>query len=399
VTATLPAPAEVLPVVARARFASVVLAGGLVAAWTTLAAVGIVAAFVLLAWLAAGAAQPLPDALAVAVTGLLLGVGATLTADGVAWGVAPLGLTLVVGVLAARAASVAVEWAHVRGRTPVALLVASAAAGAGALGAAAAAAAGSRLSVAVAPGEAAARLGLLVAAGTVVAVLVERRARHGVGPWSRCPDWPSRVATACTGAAAVLLAGAAALTTTALVVAGSGIATLVGQIDPGVAGGLALAAASLAYLPTLVVWVLAVLVGPGVAVGTQVTVTSTGVDAGPLPGFPVLGAVPAAVPGWLGAVGPVLLVGAGVVAGLLLARHRRADDSALRSVGAAGATGAVTGVVAGVACWAASGPMGPGDWVWAGPPVAPVTGIVTLAVALPAALVLLGSQWRDRRAG
>jgi hypothetical protein len=162
---------------------------------------------------------------------------------------------------------------------------------------------------------------------------------------------------------------------------------------------LALAAASLAYLPTLVVWTLAVLVGPGVALGTQVTVTSAGVDAGPLPGFPLLGAVPAAVPEWFVAVGPVLLAAAGVVAGLLLSRHRGEHDSPLHSVLAAGATGVVTGVVAGVACWAASGPMGPGDWLWAGPPVAPVTGIVTLSVALPAAAVLLGAQWRDRRAG
>jgi hypothetical protein len=377
----------------------VVLAGGLVAAWTTLAAAGVVAAFVLLAWLGAGAVQPLPDALAVAVTGLLLGVGATLTADGAAWGVAPLGVTLVVVVLAARAASAALEWGQVRGRTPVALLLLSAAGSAGALGAAAAAAAGSRLMVTVAPGEAAARLGLLVGSGTAIAVLLERRARHGAGPLSSGRDWTSRIAAASLGASALLLAGAAATTTAALVVAGSSIATLVGQIDPGAAGGLALAAASLAYLPTLVVWTLAVLVGPGVALGTQVAVTSTGVDAGPLPGFPLLGAVPAAVPVWLVAVGPVLLAAAGVVAGLLLSHHAGEDDSAVQSVLAAGATGAVTGVVAGVACWAASGPMGPGDWLWAGPPAAPVTGIVTLSVALPAALVLLASQWRDRRAG
>jgi hypothetical protein len=395
VTSTLPAPVEAVPATARPQLAAVVMAGGLVAGWTALAAGGVVAAFVLLAWLGAGAVQPLPDVLAVAGTGLLLCVGATLTAAGVAWGVAPLGLTLVVAVLAARAAPVAVEWAHVRGRTPVALLVASAAGTAGALGAATAAAAASRLSVTVAPGEAAARLGLLVAAGTAVGVLLERRRRCGTPGLAASHDWPSRVMAAALGAAAVLLAGAAGVTTAAMVAAASGIATLVGQIDPGAAGALALAAAALAYLPTLIVWTLAVLVGPGVSIGAQVGVTSTGVDTGPLPGFPLLAAVPAAVPPWLVAVGPVLLVGAGVVAGLLLARHREVDGSLGRAAVAAGVTGMATGLAAGVACWAASGPMGPGDWTWAGPTVAPVTGIVTLAVALPAAAVLLGSLWRD----
>ncbi len=364
-------------------------------AWSAVMGLGVVAAPVLLAWLAAGAQAPAPDALSVAVSAWLLAAGATLSVGGVSWSLAPLGLTLVLAGLSARGASWAADVSAARGRRAAAVLVTALAATVAGL--AAAAAAGSALPVRAEPVEAAVHAAALAVVGACVGVLREHRRRDGAAPLSVSADWPSRVAAACVGAVALLVAGAAGMATVAVAASGGQISSLVAQLDPGVVGGLALLATCVAYLPTLMVWVLAVLVGPGVAVGSQVVVSSTAVEGGPLPGFPLLGAVPGAVPGWLVAAGPVLLLAAGLVAGLLLARRRRPDDSWLRVAAAGAVTTVVVGGTVGLACAAASGAMGPGDWAWVGPAPVPVGTTAGLAVGVVATAVLVLSMLRDRR--
>ncbi len=396
-TATLPARAGApLPASGARPLLWVALAGCGAGAWAAVLSLGVIAAPVLLAWLGEGAPSPAPGALGVAVAGWLLAAGATLSADGGAWSLAPLGVSLVLAALSARGASWALDVSDARGRADVAVLVSAHAATVG--GIAAAAAVVPFLPVGVEPAQAAARAALLAALGATVGVVREHRRRTGAPAMSASPDWPSRVGTACLGALALVVAGAAAITTLTLVASGGQISALVAQLDPGVVGGLALLAACVAYLPTLLVWVLAVLVGPGVAVGSQVAVTSTGVEGGPLPGFPLLGAVPAAVPVWLVAVGPALLLGAGVVGGMLLARQRRPDDSWGRVAAAGAATAVLTGGTVAVASLGASGAMGPGDWSWVGPAPVAVGTVTGLVVGVVATGVLVLAMLRDRRA-
>src|SRR5690606_31076678 len=88
------------------------------------------------------------------------------------------------------------------------------------------------------------------------------------------------------------------------------------SVDPGVGGGIVLAVLTILSLPTLALWTVSVLIGPGFLLGEASEVTLGGADLAVIPGFPVLAAVPA--PGafgwwvWVVAALPVL---AGVVAG------------------------------------------------------------------------------------
>lgn len=373
---------ETGPAVVRAA-----TAGALAGCWTAVVGFAVVAAPVLLAWLGAGADEPMADALSVAATGWLLGLGATLRADEVAWGLVPLGLTLVVAVLASRATGWAVEWSGARARSALMVLVAALAATGGLL--AAAAASLSSLAARADPGEAAARAALVLVFGAVGGLLVERRWRVG--------GWWGRVLPAAAAAAALIVCASAAALTVALVASAGTITRLAAQIDPGLGGFAALLALCLAYLPTAVVWVLAVLVGPGLSLGAQVSVSLGGVTSGPLPGVPLLGAVPTAVPdGWL-AVGAAALVGAGVLAGVLVARDTPAGTPAPRSLAAAAGAGILAGAGLGIAAWAASGPLGPGDLGQVGTTPAAVAGVVALVVGTVATLVVATGGWRERR--
>jgi hypothetical protein len=383
------------PVEVRTRTVRVLLGGLGAGGWMMLAGYGVVAAPVLLAWVAAGANEPMPDVLSVAADGWLLGLGATLTTSLAAVGLAPLGLTLVALVLVARGASWALEWAQVRDRSAALLLVASTAVAAGTM--AAGMAALSTLEISADPGEAAAVAGLVAAGGAAVAAVRAVGLGEPEHRWARLAVDATRLAARPAAAAlAVLLAAAGALLTAALVVGFPVISDLVAQVDPGVAGAVALLAASVAYLPTAVVWAAGVLLGPGAAVGSDVVVRSGGEVTGVLPGAPLLGAVPTGVPGWLGPGGLVILLIGGLVAGLLLRRaHAGVPATAVSGV----LVGLLAGVAVGVACWAASGPMGPGTLASVGVPPAPAAGLTALVVATAAtATATLAEVWAARRA-
>ena len=95
------------------------------------------------------------------------------------------------------------------------------------------------------------------------------------------------------------------------------IAGLYQALGAGVDGGIALTIAELALLPNIVIWAASWLLGPGFAIGTGSLVSTGGTLLGPVPGIPLLGALPTDAPAlgalWLAV--PVLLgfVGAWVV--------------------------------------------------------------------------------------
>lgn len=382
------------PVEVRARTVRVLLGGLGAGCWMVFAGYGVVAAPVLLAWAAAGANEPMPDVLSVAADGWLLGLGATLTTPQAAVGLAPLGLTLLAVVLAARGASWALEWAGVGDRAAAAVLVAASAVAAGTV--AAGMAALSTLDLSADPGEAAAVAGLVAAGGAAAASLRAVGLGEPEHRWARRAVDATRLAARPAAAAlGVLLAAAGALLTAALVAGFPMIGDLVAQVDPGVAGAVALLAASIAYLPTAVVWSAGVLVGPGAVVGTDLVVRSGAEVTGVLPGVPLLGAVPTGVPGWLRLGGLVVLLLGGVVAGLLLRRaHVGVRATAVSGV----LVGLLAGAAVGVAAWAASGPMGPGTLATVGVPPGPAAGLTLLVVGTAAtATGTLAEAWAARR--
>lgn len=205
--------------------------------------------------------------------------------------------------------------------------------------------------------------------------------------------------------ATALVTAAAALLVLAWVVAGRATsADVVAGLAPGVAGGVVLALAQLAVVPDLVAWALAWLAGPGFAVGEGTAFTTGGTTSGPLPAVPVLGALPG--DDWANAVSaaaPLLLVLAGVVAGLFA--WRRLDPARVRWSHVAVVLGGVAGtvvVLVGVLQAAASGAVGPGrlEQVGADPLVTAlvVAGEVTLGAALVLVLAHLDVRrwWQER---
>ena len=113
---------------------------------------------------------------------------------------------------------------------------------------------------------------------------------------------------------ATLLGSAAALVVVLLTVNLDRAADLWALLDPGLGGGLALAAVCLLAVPTLVLWATSVLLGPGFVLGTDTSVDLTGAHLGAVPGFPPLAALPAPgeFSGWVFLLGLLPLLAGGV---------------------------------------------------------------------------------------
>jgi len=169
------------------------------------------------------------------------------------------------------------------------------------------------------------------------------------------------------------------------------IAGLSQSLGAGVDGGIALLVAELAFLPNLVVWLAAWMLGPGFALGTGTAVAPGGTLLGPVPGIPLLGALPGDAPlfGVLWLLVPVLVsfVGAWLVHG---ERREGRPGAAARgravswwypiAVGAGAAL--VAAVVLGLLAWWSGGAAGPGRLADVGPDAWAVAGIAAATVGI-----------------
>jgi len=192
--------------------------------------------------------------------------------------------------------------------------------------------------------------------------------------WREIPGEIARGIGICM--AALVGAGALALT--------SAIALRIGEIlalyqsaHVDALGAVMLTLGQFAYLPTLVVWGLSFVAGPGVGLGTGATVAPGGTTVGVLPGIPVLGAVPESTDSWL-----LMLVLVPIAAGAFAGWVARSRLASSGSEGWAPRIAAVAGIAAGSAgvtallAWVASGSLGPGRLADVGPD----PGAVALAV-------------------
>lgn len=211
----------------------------------------------------------------------------------------------------------------------------------------------------------------------------------GAALLGRLPTWARDSLVAAGAAAGALAVAVGVVAAIAVVLRWSSITSLTHQLAPGGGDALGVLLLSLAYLPNLLVWVLAYVAGPGFAIGGGTGVDPFSQSGGLLPVVPLLGAVPEQAP----AAGPLLLllpVAAGAVAALVL-RHRRSLPLREEAIGLVG--GAVV-VALGAALLAAlaGGALGDGRLEQLGPP-ALATGLALGGlVAAGALLVSLGSH-------
>jgi hypothetical protein len=217
--------------------------------------------------------------------------------------------------------------------------------------------------------------------GLVAGVLRAGRSLDGApSPSQRLSRWLDEVPLEVrAGVAAALRGGFAAVALT--VAAASVIVALLfvvrfpemiglyESLHTEVVGGIAVTAGQLTVLPNLVLWAVAWLVGPGLAIGIGSHVSPVGTALGPLPALPVFGALPSGDSpfGFAGILVPVIAAFlAGVAIRPALARAV-GYLSPLLVIAVAAGTGVVGGVVIGVLTAASAGAAGPGRLAVVGP--------------------------------
>jgi len=320
----------------------------------------------------------------------LVALGSGIDAGPVSVGLVPLGATLLCIALVARAAVWVVA-------DPLEELAAFAAASAGAYGTIAAIASAATNAGEVHTSVVRAAFAAFVVGG--LGAVWGSIQRHGDADrwWFTASADIRAAARAAVPGAAVVLAAAGVVVAVLLVVHVERAGDLWALLDPGVGGGVALAAGSVLAVPTLVLWTVSALIGPGFAIGSGTSVDLTGSQLGQVPGFPLLAALPAPgeFPGWVFVLGLVPLLG-GMVSGWRLDPGER--SGLLPRVGLGAAAGAVAGFLLGVLVGLSNGAIGPGRLADAGPPTFTPLLVAVPVMALGGALGAVLSHYRGARA-
>ena len=245
-------------------------------------------------------------------------------------------------------------------------------------------------------------LGLGLAIGSIGATSPAReRLRRlitaGPQPWLAAGGAALRAGL---GTVATVVAAGAVLTTVALLLGYGQVIALYGSVQAGVLGGVALTAAQLALLPTLVLWAAAWIVGPGFAVGAGSAVSPIAVSLGPLPAIPVLGALPAE-PSPLGFISLLVPLLAAFIAGLAVRPRLVAaldgEPPRFWAVGTAALAAAVAGLGMGFLAFVAAGSAGPGRLAMVGPDPVTVGLWMLVETLIGASLGLLAGGVRVAR--
>ncbi len=164
-------------------------------------------------------------------------------------------------------------------------------------------------------------------------------------------------------------------------------------------GATVIALCQLMYLPTLVLWAVAFVAGPGFAVGTDSAVTPAATQVGALPGIPVLGAIPDSSSPWLLLL-VLLPVGIGALAGWIL-RSRMPLTTGPEPVGPrlvlAIAVATLTGGVGALMAVVSRGAIGPGRLAETGPQPGPLALAIGLEVLVGLAILLLSPRFGAAR--
>lgn len=344
--------------------------------------------------LAQGGATSVGGLLRTAVQGWLVAQGAGLDVAGTSIRLVPLGATVLVVLVTALAA----RWIVA---DPVEELGAYAATVAGTCGTAAAVLAAVTNAGDVNTSVVRAAFGAFAVGGIGSAVGAATKHHRTAMLWFTDRTDVRSVVRGAWWGVGTLLGSAAALVVVLLTVHLDRAADLWALLDPGLGGGVALAATCLVVVPTLVLWATSVLLGPGFVLGTDTSVDLTGAHLGAVPGFPPLAALPAPgeFSGWVFLLGLLPLL-AGAVAGFRTEPPQADDpDSALLHRLAHGAAaGGVAGFVVGLAVAVSGGGIGPGRMAEAGPPLFTPLLVAVPVLAMGGALGAVLAHYRGARA-
>ncbi|HEX5859972.1 MAG TPA: DUF6350 family protein, partial [Microbacterium sp.] len=110
---------------------------------------------------------------------------------------------------------------------------------------------------------------------------------------------PGLIARGTAIAVAALVAAASVTVAVAVLLRGGEVIALYESTHLDALGATVVTLGQLAYLPTLVVWALSWLAGPGFALGVGTAVSPAGTQLGVLPGIPALGLIPEQGSEWL----------------------------------------------------------------------------------------------------
>lgn len=217
------------------------------------------------------------------------------------------------------------------------------------------------------------------------------------GPWGVIPGEAVRG----TAVAVVALVGVAGLGVAVMtVVRGGEVVTLFETAHVDATGATVLTLGHLMYLPTLLVWAIAWIAGPGFAVGAGTAVSPAGTQLGVVPGIPVLGLLPENGSMWMLIV-VLLPVGAGALAGWVVRSHLVWQDAA-RHTGARAVIalmlGLATAGIMALAAVLASGSIGAGRMTQMGPHAGWTALAIGVEVLIGAAIMLLAPRHRDELA-
>lgn len=248
--------------------------------------------------------------------------------------------------------------------------------------------------------------GLIYASSVVIGIASSRRpvlgafgrtVHRGVADWVRQlpPLVPQTVAAGLRGgaiAAAVVVAAGGLLLTISLLTSYATVIGLYESLQAGALGGIALTVMQLALLPNAVIWAASWVVGPGFAVGIGTSVSPGATVLGPVPGLPLLAALPdgQASFGFLVLLVPIL---AGFAVGVMLRQRMPQQQPGWKILLAHGlATGLSAGVILGLLAWFSAGAGGPGRLQELGPNPLLVAVFAALEVSVAALLGLFSGS-------
>jgi len=227
-----------------------------------------------------------------------------------------------------------------------------------------------------------------------------RTAGHGRLIHDLAP-FPSRAILAGVGAgAAGLLAAGLGTVGIAIAVDRAGFASLTESLAQTWTAGAGLFVLSLLLLPNAALYAVAVLLGPGFALGSGTTVSAFGVTLGLVPGLPLVAGLPdqPAVPlaALFGLIVPVLC---GVGVGAAVARRLDEEVQPLHAAGWAVVAALTLALAVGAAQWQAAGSLGDAGLATIGAPPFVIAAAAAGSLALPAGLAAAALRWRYSRRG
>lgn len=213
-------------------------------------------------------------------------------------------------------------------------------------------------------------------------------------PWGLVPEYVVRgvviAFVALFGAAGLLLALSALLRGGEVVALYEAL-----RVDP--LGALMVTLVNFAYLPTMIVWAIAWMAGPGFAIGTGATVSPVGADVGVIPGLPAFGLLPQDGSIWMLIV-VLIPVAAGAFAGWIV-RSRLVSSIgdiplAPRFAISAGIA-VIAALLAALLAALSSGSIGPGRLAQTGPDPWTLALALGAEVFVGAAILLMAPRHKD----